>query len=312
MKMTVNSLRKPSWWLFVLMSALIVMGGRPASSQQSFKSPDEAVDALIAAAKADGDDRALAVLGSGGRDIVSSGDGIADKAARSKFIGNFDAKHSIALEGNDRAVLVIGLGDWPFPIPMVRKEGAWQFDTESGRREILYRRIGSNELNAIQACLAYADAQNEYAAGDPQGIGMHAYAQRIVSTSGKRDGLYWPDVQGGLKSPLGELVARAAAAGYRANKRVPFYGYYYRILTGQGPAASGGAYDYVVRGKMIGGFALLAYPARYGNSGIMTFVVNHDGVVYQKDLGPNTGRVASQIKQFDPDHTWRNVQSAAK
>ncbi|AMN43659.1 DUF2950 domain-containing protein [Rhodoplanes sp. Z2-YC6860] len=310
--MTVSSARRPSWWLVICVSALIAMAAQPANSQQSFKSPHEAVDVLIAAAKADSDDRAIAVLGSQGRDIISSGDIVADKAARTNFLSNFEAKHKIVLEGDNKAVLVIGSGDWPFPIPMIRKDGAWQFDTESGRREILYRRIGSNELDAIQVCLAYVDAQNEYAAADPQGTDLHAYAQRIVSTPGKRDGLYWPDVQGSPKSPLGELVARASAAGYRTDKQVPFHGYYYRILTGQGPAASGGAYDYVVRGKMIGGFALLAYPARYGNSGVMTFVVNHDGAIYQKDLGPNTDRVASDIKLFNPDHTWKRVESAAK
>jgi hypothetical protein len=190
----------------------------------------------------------------------------------------------------------------------VRKDGRWEFDTAAGRLEILYRRIGRNELDAIQASLAYVDAQNEYAEKDRTGAGAGAYAQHVVSRPGKKDGLYWPSAQGEDSSPLGELVAKASSDGYRlGEQRAPFHGYYYKILTRQGPTAPGGAADYVVRGKMIGGFALVAYPAEYGNSGVMTFLVNHDGAVFQKDLGPRTARIARLMKSFNPDQTWKKV-----
>jgi hypothetical protein len=208
-------------------------------------------------------------------------------------------------------VLVIGREDWPFPIPLVRKDGAWQFDTEAGRDEILYRRIGRNELNAIETSLAYVDAQQEYA---EQGVASNGvYAQRIVSRPGKKDGLYWPAQSKADESPLGELAASAAAEGYRAGQqRAPYHGYYYKVLTRQGPNAPGGAMDYVVRGRMIGGFALVAYPAEYRNSGVMTFLVNHQGNVYEKDLGPNTASIAPGMTAFNPDKTWRRVTDAVR
>jgi Protein of unknown function (DUF2950) len=210
------------------------------------------------------------------------------------------------MEEADKAVLVIGNEEWPFPIPLVRKDDSWQFDTAAGREEILARRIGRNELNTIEACLAFVDAQQEYA---EKGIGGNGvYAQRIVSQPGKKDGLYWPAASGEDESPLGDLAASAAAEGYRAGQqRMPYHGYYYRVLTRQGPSALGGAIDYVVRGKMIGGFALVAYPAEYGNSGVMTFVVNHQGVVFQKDLGLSTARVSGAMTTFNPDQSWSRV-----
>jgi hypothetical protein len=193
----------------------------------------------------------------------------------------------------------------------VRKDNAWRFDTAAGRDEILYRRIGRNELSAIQACLAYVDAQQEYAERGIAGSGV--YAQRIVSRPGQKDGLYWPADSGKDESLLGELAANAAAEGYRVGQeRTPYHGYYYKVLTRQGPNASGGALNYIVRGKMIGGFALMAYPAEYRNSGVMTFVVNHQGNVYEKDLGPNTARIAAGMTAFNPDNTWRRVTDAAQ
>lgn len=227
---------------------------------------------------------------------------------RPGFIAAYDAKHQVTTEGDQKAVLKIGNDDFPFPIPLSRKGGAWKFDTAAGRLEILYRRIGRNELNAIQACLAYVDAQNEYAEKDRTGAGVATYAQHIVSHPGKKDGLYWPVGQGDDASPLGELVAQAATEGYRVGGgRIPFHGYYFKVLTQQGPTAPGGAVDYVVRGKMIGGFALVAYPAEYGNSGVMTFLVNHTGVVFQKDLGKRSTRRATRITRFNPDQTWKKV-----
>jgi Protein of unknown function (DUF2950) len=290
-------------------AALLCAAASVASAQQAFKTPDEAASALVSAAKT-GDRKAIVtVLGPDGEDIVSSGDEVADAATRQKFIAAYDAKHEIAMEGDNKATMVIGLEDFPLPIPLVRKDGMWQFDTVAGRREILARRIGKNELDAIQASLAYVDAQNEYAEKDRTGAGVGTYAQRIISQPGKKDGLYWPTSQGEDASPLGELVAEATAQGYRAGgERAPFHGYYFKILTKQGAAAPGGELEYVVRGKMIGGFALVAYPAEYRNSGVMTFIVNHAGTVFQKDLGPDTAKLAERMSAFNPDKTWQKVE----
>lgn len=289
-------------------TTLVLFGALAAHAQQVFKTPDEAASALVDAAKA-GDMRALVnVLGPDGEDIVSSGDEVADAETRQKFVAAYDAKHQIAMEGENKAILVIGAGNFPLPIPLVRKDGAWRFDTAAGREEILYRRIGKNELEAIQASLAYVDAQNEYAEKDRTGDGLNAYAKRIISQPGKKDGLYWPVSQGEEESPLGELMARATRLGYRVGAgRTPYLGYYFKILTRQGPAASGGAMDYFVRGKMIGGFALVAYPAEYRNSGVMTFIVNHAGTVFQQDLGPDTAKKAERMILFNPNQTWQKV-----
>jgi hypothetical protein len=282
-----------------------------ANAQQSFKTTDEAADALVSAARAGDRKGLLTVLGRDGADIVSSGDPVADASARNRVVEAYDAKHQVVMEGNDKAVLVIGREDWPFPIPLVRKDGSWRFDTAAGREEILYRRIGRNELDAIETCLAYVDAQQEYAERRVAGNGV--YAQRIVSRPGKKDGLYWPAQSSTDESPLGELAASAAAEGYRAGQqRIPYHGYYYKVLTRQGPNAPGGALDYVVRGNMIGGFALVAYPAEYRNSGVMTFLVNHQGNVYEKDLGPDTARIAAGMTAFNPDNSWRRVADAAQ
>jgi hypothetical protein len=290
----------------------IVTSVSTASAQQSFKSPEDAVSALASATRDSWPKGVVAVLGRDGVDIVSSGDKVADEAIRQKFLAAYDAKHQVTMQGDGKAVMIIGTEDFPFPIPLTRKEGAWQFDTAAGRLEILYRRIGRNELDTIQACLAYVDAQNEYAEKDRTGAGVATYAQRIVSRPGKKDGLYWPAAQGEDPSPLGELIGQAATEGYRIDGgRTPFHGYYFKILTQQGPTASGGAVDYVVHGKMIGGFALVAYPAEYGNSGVMTFLVNHTGVVFQKDLGKRTAKRAERMTWFNPDQTWKKVEPTA-
>jgi len=282
-----------------------------ANAQQSFKTTEEAADALVSAARASDRKGLLAVLGRDGADIVSSGDAVADASARNRVVEAYDAKHQVVMEGTDKAVLVIGREDWPFPIPLVRKDGTWRFDTAAGREEILYRRIGRNELDAIETCLAYVDAQQDYAEQGVAGNGV--YAQRIVSRPGKKDGLYWPTQSGADESPLGELAASAAAEGYRVGQqRAPYHGYYYKVLIRQGPDAPGGTMDYVVRGRMIGGFALVAYPAEYRNSGVMTFLVNHQGNVYEKDLGPNTARIAAGMTAFNPDKTWRRVTDATQ
>jgi hypothetical protein len=281
-----------------------------ANAQQAFKTPDEAASALAGAAKA-GDPKAIVtVLGPDGVDIVSSGDPVADATTREKFVAAYDAKHQITMEGDNKAIVVIGQEDFPLPIPLVRKDGTWRFDTEAGREEILFRRIGKNELDAIQSSLAYVDAQNDYADKDRTGAGKGIYAQRIVSSAGKKDGLYWPDAQNNDASPLGELIAKATTQGYRTGGgRTPYHGYYFKILTEQGAAAPGGELDYVVKGKMIGGFALVAYPAEYRNSGVMTFIVNHTGTVYEKDLGPNTAKLAERMTAYNPDSAWHKVES---
>jgi hypothetical protein len=282
-----------------------------ASAQQTFKTPEEAASALVAAAKS-GDKKALiTVLGPAGEDIVSSGDEVADEGVRKEFVAAYDEKHDVHPDGN-HAILIVGHDDFPFPIPLVHKGDAWSFDTEAGRQEVLYRRIGANELDAIQVSLAYVDAQNEYADKD-RGEGAGVYAQRVISQPGKKDGLYWPTAAGEEESPLGELAAVASSEGYKARaggERSPFHGYYYKILTRQGPAAQGGVLDYVVKGKMIGGFALVAWPADYGNSGVMTFIVNHDGVVYQKDLGQRTAQVAAGMTAYNPDDSWKKVDAS--
>jgi len=297
--------------------ALMVAVAGSACAQQFFPSPEAAANALATAAKAADIRALLRVLGPDGDDVISSGDPVADANNRKLFVEAYDAKHAIAKDGDDKATLVLGQDDWPFPIPLVRRNETWRFDTEAGRDEILFRRIGRNELSTIQAALAYVDAQQDYA--EKNFGGANAYAQRIVSRPGKKDGLYWPAVQGEPESPLGEFAARAALDGYRpGQQRIPFHGYYYKVLTRQGPAAPGGALDYIVKGNMIGGFALIAYPAEYDNSGIKTFMVNQDGVVYEKDLGLNTARIASGIAAFNPDQGWEKVvnngipQSAAK
>jgi hypothetical protein len=279
-----------------------------AQAQQSFPTPEDAAAALAAAVKS-GPSDILKVLGKAADDIVSSGDEVADADTRQRFTSMYDTKHSVKTEGNKNGTLMLGPDDFPFPIPLVNTRTGWEFDPDEGRIEVLYRRIGRNELDAIQTALAFVDAENEYADKD-RGEGAGVYAQRIVSTPGKKDGLFWRDDSD--PSPLGALAAEASAEGYRTGEGpAPYHGYYFRILKGQGSDAPGGTFNYVVKGKMIGGFALIAYPAEYGNSGVMTFVVNHAGTVYQKDLGARTDSIAKRIYLFDPDQTWKKVDVAS-
>jgi hypothetical protein len=279
-----------------------------SQAQQSYRAPEDAAAALAAAVKS-GPSDILKVLGRAADDIVSSGDEVADAASRQRFTSMYDARHSIKAEGNKKATLILGADDFPFPIPLVNTKAGWEFDTDEGRIEVLYRRIGRNELDAIQTALAYVDAQNEYADKD-RGEGAGVYAQRIVSTPGKKDGLFWRDDAD--PSPLGALAAQASAEGYKTDEGgpTPYHGYYFRILKAQGSDAPGGALNYVVKGKMIGGFALIAWPAEYGNSGVVTFLVNHTGTVYQKDLGTRTDFVAKRVALFDLDQTWKKVDAA--
>jgi hypothetical protein len=276
--------------------------------ERSFTSPEEAMTALVNALRVNDRKTLLAILGPGGQSLIASGDPVADREAREAFVAAYDRAHRIQ-GGGGKMTLYVGEDEFPLPIPLVPDGPVWRFDTQAGKEEILNRRIGRNELYTIQAVLAYVDAQRDYYSEDHNADGLREYAQRFQSTKGKRDGLYWETKPGEKPSPLGPLVVRAQAAGYKLGERppTPYHGYVYRILTAQGPDATDGAYDYLAHGRMIGGFALVAFPAQYGVSGVMTFIVNHDGIVYQKDLGPNTAALARAMKQFNPDKTWQKV-----
>ena len=281
-----------------------------ATAPKGFASLDGAVNALITALRSADRKALLDILGPRGGPLVWSGDEVADRAAFRRFVTAYDQAHRLE-GGGGRVVLYVGADDFPFPIPLVPDGPRWLWDTDAGDEELLSRRIGQNELSVIQVCEAYVDAQREYYA---RGTGLLEYAQRLESTRGKHDGLYWDTRPGDPASPLGPLVARARAAGYPLPPRgrpAPYHGYVYRVLLAQGPDAPGGAYDYVVKGHMIGGFALVASPATYGVSGIMTFIVNQDGVVYQKDLGPKTAELANAMKVYNPDKTWARAEAAS-
>jgi hypothetical protein len=305
-----ESQRTADWWLlvgFLVVTAVMFtysLSFAAAAQQKSFSSAEDAVKAAVAAARKDDEKELAAIFGPGSEELLRSGDAVADKQRRADFLKAYDEKNRLVTEG-ENTILVVGKTDWPLPIPLVKKDNGWVFDAAKGKKEVLNRRIGQNELNAIQVALAYVDAQREYAMKDRDGDGLLEYAQSFRSDSGKKNGLYWPVKNGEEQSPLGSFAARAVKAGYKAaDKPVPFHGYYYRILTAQGKAAPGGAYSYIVKGSMIGGFALVAYPAEYGNSGVMSFIVNHDGKVFQKDLGKNTTTVAAAMKEYNPDKTW--------
>jgi len=296
----------------VLLPMVINVGLLSAAvKQKTFASAEEAVNALVSAARSNDDSGILAILGADGKDLIFSGDKVADRQRREKFLAQYDEQNRLVREG-DRAIIVIGKDDWPFPIPVIKKDGKWFFDTKKGRDEVLNRRIGMNELFTIQTVLAVVDAQMEYAMTDHDGDGLREYAEKFASDPGKRNGLYWEIKEGEAPSPLGELLVKAKAEGYsqkgsRGNP-VPYHGYFYKILKAQGKNAPGGAYEYIINGNMIGGFAVVAWPAKYGNSGVMTFIVNHDGVVYQKNLGKDTDKIVKAMTKYDPDKTWERAQ----
>lgn len=282
-----------------------------AVKQKGFASAEDAVKAFIAALRSNDDKEVIAIFGPEAKELMYSGDPVSDKQRREKFISDYDKKNSLSKEG-DKIILIVGEKDWPFPIPLVKKGDRWSYDTKAGKEEILNRRIGENELGTIQTMLAIVDAEREYAMKNREKSSFIEYAQKFASDPGQKNGLYWETKEGEEPSPLGDLVAKARAEGYSKkeskDKPVPYHGYYYHILTAQGKNAPGGAYDYVVNGHMIGGFAVVAYPATYGNSGVMTFVVSHEGVVYQRNLGKNSTSIAKGMKKFDPDKTWKKVQ----
>lgn len=295
--------------VFAIGSAERVLGAATVK-QKTFSSPEEGVKALIDAAKKNDTKGILEILGADAKSIIESGDPVADNEGRERFVKSYDEANKLVKSGEAEMVLEVGKDEWPFPIPLVKENNGWRFDTKEGKEEIINRRIGRNELDVIQVSLAIVDAEREYYQRDPDGDKLLQYAQKLISTKGKRDGLYWETKPNEQPSPLGSLVARARAEGYKGagGKPVPYHGYYYKLLTGQGKDAPGGAYDYLVKGKMMGGFGVVAYPAQYGSSGIMTFIVNHDGVVYQKDLGAKTASVAQSMTKFNPDKTWTPVK----
>jgi hypothetical protein len=281
--------------------------------QKTFQTPEEAVKALVDAVKAGDTKELLAIFGPAGKGLISSGDEVADRTGRERFVKDYEEMNKLMRETDSKMTLAVGKEEWPLPIPIVKKGETWVYDTMAGKEELLNRRIGRNELNMIQVCLAYVDAQREYAMKDRDSDNLLQYAEKFWSTKGKKDGLYWETKEGEQQSPLGDFFAKAVkeegyTLGKPGQKPRPYHGYYYKILKAQGKNAPGGAYDYVVNGQMVGGFALVAYPAEYGASGIMTFIVNHEGVVYQKDLGNKTWKIASAMTKFDPDKTWKKAE----
>jgi len=296
---------------FVLATASLKPATAASPTGQTFATPDAAVASLVDTLRRGDDTALLAILGPGSEKLIHSGDPVADVETRKNFLAHYDEKHVLVPDGPDRTVLHVGADDWPLPLPIVKAGGSWHFDSELGAQQIVDRRIGRNEIAAIRSSLAYVDAQKLYftmASHDGPG----EYAQRLISTSGKHDGLYWPAAEGEPESPFAPLIAQAMDEGYPgelvSGKQMPYQGYYFHILKGQGPNAAGGAMDYVTAGgHMTKGFAQVAWPASYGTSGIMTFVVNQDGVVFQKDLGEHTATLAAGMKLFDPDLTWARV-----
>ena len=295
--------------------ALSLLMAQGCASQATFDSADQAADALVAAARTQDAGQLAKVLGPESDEIISSGDAVADKNLLDNFLKAYDEKHQLVAGKDGAMTLEVGNSDWPMPIPIVQEDGKWRFDTEAGKEEILNRRIGRNELSAIQTCLAILDAQREYITMARNADGLGEYAARFISDPGKKNGLFWPTAENEPPSPLGLLAAAAAEEGYKpgqppaASPRA-YHGYRFRILTSQGASAPGGAMDYMVGGKLIGGFAVVAWPAEYDNSGVMSFVMSHDGIVYQRDLGEDTAKAVTSIAAYDPGPDWKKVEPA--
>lgn len=310
-------MRTPKSWPFSIRAAVVwlaVAQAAPTSAsapRRSFASAEEAASALVAALRDHQEADLRAILGPQGDRIVDSGDRYADRELHQRFVALYDEKHTIDQKSPGHAELDVGSNDWPMPIPLVENNGHWTFDTNAGAQEIIDRRIGRNELSAIRTLLASVDAQHDYFSRARQANGGGEYATRLLSTPGQRNGLYWPVAKGEAESPLGPLVDAARDAGYPGEllggKPIPYQGYYFRILKEQGPNGDGGAKSYVQSGRMVGGFALVAWPAAFQSSGIMTFIVGPNGDIYQKDLGPETARIAAAMTAFNPDLTWSRV-----
>lgn len=303
------------FFLTTLLVAVLIVPLRSLAEDTGprvFPTPGAAVRALLAAAKAGNSNAEVStVLGPEAPQALSSGDAVADDNARKTFLRRYNEMHRLAYDTDGRVILILGPHNWPFPIPLVKKDKGWIFDTAAGEQELLFRRIGANEIYTIDVLGNLVDAQKEYANQARGQSGVKQYAQRILSDKDQRDGLYWPVAQGQPESPIGPLIATAVSQGYTKgvnSQPTPFHGYIYRILTAQGKDAPGGAKSYLVKGKMTRGFAFLAYPVEYRSSGVMTFMVNQDGIVLQKDLGPDTTQIAREMPLYDPDSTWEKAQ----
>ena len=301
---------------FVVLAALSgsmhisgVLAQQAAQGQKTFPSAQQAVSDLVEAAKAHDRNQVMQILGPQAQDILSSGDEVADKQMREQFLQKYDQMHRLVAESDGTVNLYIGAENWPFPIPIVKRNNVWLFDTAAGKQEVLYRRIGRNELSTIDTLHALVDAQKEYASQPRDRETVKQYAQKLLSDEGRHNGLYWKSGEGEPSSPIGPLIAQAAQEGYRRKEGpLPFHGYIYRLLQSQSKNASGGAMSYMQNGKMTRGFAIIAYPVEYKNSGVTTFIVNQDGQIYQKDLGPDTARIAQAITVYDPDKPWQVVE----
>lgn len=295
--------------VFLAVLLLIVNIGRLAAqnAQNTYRSPQDAVTALAGAVKANDTNELIRIFGPDSKDIIQSGDPVADKETREKFLEKYQQMDRLATNPGGSVTLYIGAENWPFPIPLIKRNGTWRFATAAGKREILYRRIGRNEFDTIDTLRALVDAQKEYASESRDGEPVKHYAEKLMSDEGKHNGLYWKTAEGEPVSPVGPLIADAFGEGYRKSQEgpVPFHGYIYRLLKSQGPDAPGGSTDYTENGKLTRGFAFIAYPVEYRNSGVMTFIVNQDGKVYQKDLGPKTESIASSMTGYNPDRTWQ-------
>jgi Protein of unknown function (DUF2950) len=289
---------------------LLPVAAKPAE-QKAFATPAEAVQALVKASEDENQEEMLAVFGDDGKDLVYSGDSVQDKARMRRFVQAYNTKHAIVKQGENTRILEVGASNWPMPIPLVNEGGRWRFDTVAGKQELLFRRIGRNELGAIAACRGFIDAQKDYAAVSHDGLPAGIYAQKLMSDPGQQNGLYWETKEDEPASPAGPFLAKAGSEGYRgsagSDESQPYHGYLYRILTAQGPAAKGGAKSYLSDGRLTAGVALVAYPAQYKVSGVMTFIINQRGVPYQKDLGENTLDLAAAMTEYNPDSTWTKV-----
>lgn len=319
-KTKASAQRALAGFVFAVISCCAILGSllaaAPSTSsqtqkpqtQKTFASPKEAAEALIQAAENFDGPALKAIFGPDGEDLVSSADPVRDKNNAAAFAAKARQKNTTTVDPKNpkRAILSVGDDDWPVPVPIVNKNGKWLFDTKAGHDEVIRRRVGANELDAIQICRGYDEAQHEYALQKHDGAEANQYAQRIISTRGKHDGLAWQNPDGSWGGPVGEGVAKALEQGY-TNRSQPYHGYYFKILKGQGPAAPLGRMDFVVNGAMIGGFALIAAPAQYGVTGVKTFLVGYDGTVYEKDLGPETLTLFKSMERYNPDKTWRRT-----
>jgi len=301
--------------LLIVLSCILPPFGRPQSGSQelqpggprTFNTPQEAAEALIKAAASYDVATLLEIFGPDGKDFISSSDPVQDKSIAADFAAKAREKNVITIDPNNKskAVLSVGADDWPLPIPIVKKGSMWHFDSKLGRDEIVFRRIGANELDAIEICRGFVEAQKEYASEARDKTGVNQYAQNIFSTPGTHDGLFWKNDDGSTGGPISEAIARAIAEGYSTGKGSGYHGYYFKVLKGQGPAARLGQLDYVIEGVMIGGFALVAFPVEYRVTGVKSFIVSYDGIVYEKDLGPETLKIAQNMERYNPDKTWR-------